>query len=125
RSRRRRARRAILATVLLLLACREQRTQAERSRMGLTAGASAAPRAACPAHFSDARIDTDSIAGLSTHATIAALRAQCPSARIDTTTLGGTTVAALRFDAPGVTIWAMQTAYDAYTESLHGNQPAA
>lgn len=115
-------RRAILAFVLLL-ACREQRTQAEQAHARATVGASAVASATCPTHFSDARIDADSIAGLSTHATIAILRAQCPSARIDTTTVGGTEDLALRFDAPGVTIWAMQTANDAL-DSLRGNQPA-
>jgi len=107
------------AVCVLLIACRERRTQAERGHA--MADTTSPSRSGCPAHLADARIDTDSIAGLSTRATIAALRSQCSSARIDTVGVGGTTAAALRFDAPGVTIWAIQTAHDAYDDSLHGS----
>jgi hypothetical protein len=43
---------------------------------------------------------------------------------MDTVGVGGTSPAALRFDAPGVTLWAIQTAHEAYGDSLHTSEPA-
>jgi hypothetical protein len=37
--------------------------------------------------------------------------------------VGGTTAAALRFDAPGVTLWAIQSEHDPYGDSLHAAEP--
>jgi len=107
-----------------MAACREQRTQVQHERVPTAAGATSASRSGCPARFADARIDADSIAGLSTHATIGELRAQCPGTHMDSVGVGGTSAAALRFDAPGVTLWAIQADHDAYGDSLHGNEPA-
>jgi hypothetical protein len=41
---------------------------------------------------------------------------------MDTVGVGGMSAPALRFDAPGVTVWAIQTAYDAYGDSLHPSE---
>ena len=72
----------------------------------------------------DLRLDSATVAGLPIHGTIGELRAACPAARLDTVGVGGTSPVALRFDAPGGTIWAIQTQYDAYGDSLHVGEAA-
>ena len=43
---------------------------------------------------------------------------------MDSVGVGGTMAAALRFDAPGVTLWAVQADHDAFGDSLRGNESA-
>jgi hypothetical protein len=43
---------------------------------------------------------------------------------VDTVGVGGTASPALRFDEPGVTLWAIQSEYDAFGDSLHRAEPA-
>lgn len=62
--------------------------------------------------------------GLPTRTPLGVLLSLCPRARADTVGVGGTSPPALRFDAPGVRIWAIQTAYEAYDDNLHLKEPA-
>lgn len=73
---------------------------------------------------SGARLAADTLAGLPARAPLDVLWQLCPTARVDTVGVGGTTPPALRFDAPGVTLWAIQTEYDVYGDSLHRAEPA-
>jgi hypothetical protein len=78
----------------------------------------------CPPAQGDIRLTSDTIGGLATRYTIGVLWQLCPAARADTVTVGGASLAALRIDAPGATLWAIQTAHDAYDDSLHRAEPA-
>jgi hypothetical protein len=67
------------------------------------------------------RLSRDVIAGLSTRASVAELRASCQAARLDTIGMGGDEAVGLRFDYSGGTVWAVQ-ADDA--DSLVAAKPA-
>jgi hypothetical protein len=71
-----------------------------------------------------ARLAAGTLAGLPARAPLGSLWQRCPTARVDTVGVGGTTSPALRFDAPGVTLWAIQSEYDAFGDSLHRAEPA-
>ncbi|CAA9365884.1 MAG: hypothetical protein AVDCRST_MAG89-4089, partial [uncultured Gemmatimonadetes bacterium] len=90
---------AFAIAVCLPLAC-------ERSRPPRGAAVDAVAREASPASgacpvASGARLAADSLAGLPARAPLGALWRLCPTARVDTVGVGGTTPPALRFDGPG------------------------
>jgi hypothetical protein len=66
------------------------------------------------------RLDPEHIAGLSTRATVATLRALCPDAQADMIGVGGSPAVALRIDFPSDSVWAVQSAYD---DSLRTAEP--
>lgn len=74
--------------------------------------------AGCPVRPGQ-RLTADSMLGLPMRVAVAELRRLCPSARLDTIGVGGSTAAALRFDAAGVTLWAIQPDHDPFGDSLH------
>jgi hypothetical protein len=119
---------SISAALLVLgLACRERGNAVARVDTAVAAPsfASASTTRAVEACFfrpRDVRLGTDTIAGLPTGLTIGELRSRCATARLDTVGVGGTT--ALRWDAPGATVWAIQSAHDAYDDSLHAAERA-
>lgn len=120
---------------LSALGCGERQSAATRAATrpdtsAVSGNASAAPApsgarlGSCPLQSADVRIGPDTIGGLSTRLTIGELRAVCPTARLDTVGVGGTTAAALRWDAMGATIWAIQSHTDPYGDSLHAGERA-
>ena len=52
------------------------------------------------------------------------LASGCPGVRLDTVGVGGTSPLALRFEAPGVIVRAIQSRHDAYEDTLHRAEPA-
>lgn len=87
-----------------------------RERAAVTTPAAAT---SCPVRPNERRLGADTVLGLVSTRTLAALAQECPAAREDTVGVGGTTAAALRFDAPGLTVWAIQSKHDPYGDSLH------
>ena len=105
-----------LSVICTVLGCSDRR--------GARSDAKTVSVQGCAVARGDVRLTVDSLGGLSTRSSIGALRELCPNARMDTVGVGGTSAPALRIDAPGVTLWAIQTAYDAYGNTLHADEPA-
>lgn len=117
----------VLTVVLgVQAACQDRSTPAPAKPIAPTSAPVIRATAAstCPALRGDIRLTPDTIGGLATRQLIGALWHLCPSARSDTAGVGGTSPSALRIDAPGATLWAIQTAHDAYGDSLHQAEPA-
>jgi hypothetical protein len=76
----------------------------------------------CPVTSHDVRLASTAAGGLAFTLTIAELRLLCPSARLDTVGVGGTSPVALTVAVPGVSISAIQSNYEAYGDSLHQNE---
>ncbi|HEY7769363.1 hypothetical protein [Longimicrobium sp.] len=110
---------AICAT----LACSERSSPPRVAAADAVAREAAPPTGGCPVS-SGARLAAATLAGLPARAPVGALWQLCPTARVDTVGVGGTTSPALRFDEPGVTLWAIQSEYEAYGDSLHRAEPA-
>ena len=106
----------LLAVFCSVLGCRD--------RPGALSDAKTVSAQGCSVARGDVRLTADSVGGLSTRSSIGALKKLCPNARMDTVGVGGTSAPALRIDAPGVTLWAIQTAYDAYGDTLNAAEPA-
>jgi len=106
----------LLSVICTVLGCRDRPSAQSDTKTVSVQG--------CAVARGDVRLTADSLGGLSTRSSIGALRELCPNARMDTVGVGGTSAPALRIDAPGVTVWAIQTAYDAYGDTLHAAEPA-
>ena len=119
------ARMTLIAALPVLASCeRRAEDSASAQTARRAAGSNASAPSVCPLRLTDVRLGVDSIGGLPTRRSVEVLQTLCPDARLDTVGVGGMTSPALRFNAPGVTLWAIQTQYDAYGDSLHADEPA-
>lgn len=105
------------------LACSERSSQPQGAAADAVARDASPSTGDCPV-AGGARLAADTLAGLPGRAPLGALWRLCPTARVDTVGVGGTSPPALRFEGPGVTLWAIQTEYDVYGDSLHRDDPA-